>query len=1210
MADTIERTIYKLEIDDSGYIAGVDRLSASTNKLTTAQEQANKTLKANEEQLKKNAAIIEKQKKELEAFTGTDERVRKQLEASLQKSIAAEKLLTETVNNSRKAYEAATKAKQDFANTSDRATQLQNQTTGGKIPTAPPPPSQFLNQIRGAVAQGALSLGDLPDVVRETIPQFENLRKVIADVEAHMATLNAESEEFKQLSPIVEQGKNVLQQYDKAAEGAAGKTLSLRSQIRQGREELVKMEQAGKANTKEFFELEKRVASLTDAYGDQQDRIRILASDTRALDFGKAAITSAASAFQVYTSISILAGDESAELQKKTMQLFAAMQLLTALEQLSNTVKRGGVLATNAQAASQAVYTAVVGASTGALKSFRIALLATGIGAVVVGLGFLIAKLMQAKDALTEAEEQQKLFKEVNQEAAKAVGDQAAKLEIYRNKLNDLSIPEKERVKVAKEYNKIADETNKLDLKQIDNLELINQKIDAQNKLIIQRALSTAALSKITDAASKQVEAELELNQALARAGLTEQQVTDQVTAAIQGQIDARDRQTKSLEGYSNLQDRTSNNVVKSVSKEVIAINNLISNRNRAAQSVQTIVDSLSSLITTEGLTTFDKGTAAKTIDNVYLQKLKELQARLAGVTAKSFESEGTIRKQFAASLEKELFSIDELLKKKQLTSPQATILKGIIEKISTTELDQALGVFRDKQAAALDKIQSSIDDAILEKGKQAVNNIRDEFERERQTIEQESISALAILSKKQADLVKQIDDDTNKGLISPQIAKRKKFILTLVFGDLADQVQAARATREVELAYKVFQNLLEDISSRASVKDVEAAERLAQLVQDERDKLDAGVITFKQFQDSVTEITKQAAAVRKEIRRAELQDQLNALNISIEASDDPQIIERLKKRQLEIRGALATLDTETAGAAEDPNEKRKDSVAEYAAAVGDLTQSIISFWQKANEAESAALDRSISLQEKRVEAAGRIAARGNAQYLKQEEDRLKELQVKKENAARRELAINAALQASQLLVAITGAISKIATPGIGIAEVIGSMAVIFSSLAAGYGLVKSLQGTQPKLAKGTKRVRRDGHPSGTDTIPAWLNEGEAVIPTDNNKAYHPTVSAIYDKTIPAEHLNNFVKNYHSIKGVPRPDYGRIKDAAESSIGSEGRLAGLISEQNRKIDENNDLQRQTLRAMSKMSINATIDRDGVAIAVNEYVQQMLINKRL
>jgi len=53
--------------------------------------------------------------------------------------------------------------------------------------------------------------------------------------------------------------------------------------------------------------------------------------------------------------------------------------------------------------ATQKIYTLVVGTTTGALKALRIALVSTGLGAIVVALGFLIAKMNEATEA-TEAQ--------------------------------------------------------------------------------------------------------------------------------------------------------------------------------------------------------------------------------------------------------------------------------------------------------------------------------------------------------------------------------------------------------------------------------------------------------------------------------------------------------------------------------------------------------------------------------------------------------------------------------------------------------------------------------------------------------------------------------------------------------------------------------------------------------------------------------------
>ena len=58
--------------------------------------------------------------------------------------------------------------------------------------------------------------------------------------------------------------------------------------------------------------------------------------------------------------------------------------------------------------AAQKVYTLVVGTTTGALKALRIALVATGLGALVVALGFVISKIMEMESATEKMERAQR----------------------------------------------------------------------------------------------------------------------------------------------------------------------------------------------------------------------------------------------------------------------------------------------------------------------------------------------------------------------------------------------------------------------------------------------------------------------------------------------------------------------------------------------------------------------------------------------------------------------------------------------------------------------------------------------------------------------------------------------------------------------------------------------------------------------------------
>jgi hypothetical protein len=1179
-ANDIEKVIYKLELDGSGYIQGVESLSASTARFTKEQEAANATLKTNEAALKANTDRLARARKDLEDYNGTNARYRKQLENDVKSAEKDQQQLTELVDKNRIAYEKATQAASDFANVARKATEVQG--GAGRVPIPSAVPSPVIPNLQQALNN--ISLGDLPDTLERTIPEFEALRKVIGLAEERMKSLNEEDEEFKQLAPIVAKSKEALQLYDDATKKTTGSQQSLRAQLRQAREELVRLEQAGKGATKEYFELEKQTAKLTDEFADQQQRIKILSSDTKALDFGKGAITAATSAFQAYTSIAILAGDESQELQKKTMQLFAAMQLLQAVEEICNLTRREGVLATLAQSAAQSIYTAVVGTSTGALKAFRLALLGTGIGAAVIAIGYLVVKYNELKAAQEKAALQQKLAKEITEEAVQGFATEVTHLELIKRKLDDLTIPQIERIRLAKEYNKTADEGNQIDLKQIDNIGLVNQAIDKQIGKIKERAFARAAENVIAKRAEAVFLAEEE-----ARANV-------RITTIVQP-----GKKQNLMEAYvDGIEQQTA--IARQVDTDPKVI--------KARDELNAALNAGFKFITADTLTGPQKPTTdtKSHIENVFLEERRKQIDKLNELNRKAVEDEKTIRKQFADDLVTEDLRIQKLLKDKKLTKPQAETLKVEAAKINTVELNKALEDFNKKIADARKKLNDELKDLQNKSIQDSINLVQDEFQRRSALIEFNEQKEIQDARDNIQDRLDALELD--RLLIGEENYQAARAEIVDTGEQNILNITEKYANERQDLSADIFKKALDTAQKILDEQLTEVDEETAEKIKAQKRLLDSGAINYEQFQKAITKIQKDEKAKRDKARLEELRAELDAINARLEAVTDGEEREQLLARQRSTRSQIAEIESKVDTT--DPGEKKKETLTAYVESVGQLTDAVISFWQKANEAEQKALDRSIEIQQKRVDAAQRIAERGNAQYLKEEEDRLKELEIKRENAARRQLAIDAALQASQILVAITGAVAKIATPGIGIAETIASIAVIVGSLATGYGLVKSLQGNQPHLAEGTTFVQRGKHPQGRDTIPAWLDEGEAVMPKETNKQYKKSIEAIYHGKVPANVMNTFVENYVSnkIKPLPTPNYEKIKHTAEMSVTHDGRLASMVSDQNRLIAENNDLQRQTLRAMKSMAVNVNMDRNGIAIMVNEFLDQMEIDKRI
>ena len=99
-------------------------------------------------------------------------------------------------------------------------------------------------------------------------------------------------------------------------------------------------------------------------------------------------------------------------LRKVTVALTVAQTALTIARSKDDIIQTGQLIKNKALTASQWLYTTAVGASTGALKVFRTALLTTGIGAVVAGIVLLISKLNIFSSGTDDAAEAQEKLNE------------------------------------------------------------------------------------------------------------------------------------------------------------------------------------------------------------------------------------------------------------------------------------------------------------------------------------------------------------------------------------------------------------------------------------------------------------------------------------------------------------------------------------------------------------------------------------------------------------------------------------------------------------------------------------------------------------------------------------------------------------------------------------------------------------------------------
>jgi hypothetical protein len=147
-----------------------------------------------------------------------------------------------------------------------------------------------------------------------------------------------------------------------------------------------------------------------------RDRIDQVSLATRRLaDDGvnvKAALqlsTGVVQGYQGVLGVTTLLGVENENYIETLTKLQAAQGVVNSLQSIqvalakeSELVLKAQALGTGALSAAQTAYAAIVGTSTGALKLFRLALIGTGIGAIVVAIGALIANFESVKNVVLD----------------------------------------------------------------------------------------------------------------------------------------------------------------------------------------------------------------------------------------------------------------------------------------------------------------------------------------------------------------------------------------------------------------------------------------------------------------------------------------------------------------------------------------------------------------------------------------------------------------------------------------------------------------------------------------------------------------------------------------------------------------------------------------------------------------------------------------
>lgn len=245
----------------------------------------------------------------------------------------------------------------------------------------------------------------------------------------------------------------------------------MRKAIKEATSEVVKLQAQFGETSKEALAAAKKVAMIKDQLQEANETVGLFDPGNKFKAFGNA-IQGAAGGFAALQGAMGLFGVQSKEIEAQLLKVQSALALSQGLSTIADAGKDFGRLAS-------IIKTQVVTA----FSTLRNAIISTGIGALAVGLGLVIANLDKIKSLLNiGVNPETKKFAEATKEAADASRESLKAFDLEERRLRALGVAEEEIIKKKKERIRVTLQALDIELKAQEKVlqETINNFADSE----------------------------------------------------------------------------------------------------------------------------------------------------------------------------------------------------------------------------------------------------------------------------------------------------------------------------------------------------------------------------------------------------------------------------------------------------------------------------------------------------------------------------------------------------------------------------------------------------------------------------------------------------------------------------------------------------------------------------------------------------------
>lgn len=365
------------------------------------------------------------------------------------------------------------------------------------------------NQLLGNTVERYDATGNSINQMTDALKIFREQLANETDAD-NIITLNQNIEDLEnRIRQVGNAGREGFDELGNAIERPTETVRGLKGQLAQLVQAMAQMRIEGQQNTEQYRELARQASDLAGALSTVNEEVRFSASASSGLDTLIRATKGVASGYALAQSASALFGENQENLQKTLVKITAVLSLLQGLQTIQLELARKDSIITKTLIYLKGLYAKAVGNSTGALKSFRVALLVTGIGVAIVLVGELIANWDKLKKVIGLSSDELERNQEIGKKANTLYGEKIAKLQILASTNEKVTLTEEQKKEAVKDYNKefgnvlgSVKDYNELETKIIKNvgnyIEYLNVKAQAEAAYMLSLERQKKLLEEIT----------------------------------------------------------------------------------------------------------------------------------------------------------------------------------------------------------------------------------------------------------------------------------------------------------------------------------------------------------------------------------------------------------------------------------------------------------------------------------------------------------------------------------------------------------------------------------------------------------------------------------------------------------------------------------------------------------------------------------------